>query len=93
MKIRLKNNFSDFKVKKYRNLKGYEKFYDYISEKMAEGKKIYLLFDELQEVVGWEKAIESFRIDFDVYILPVLMYIYCPRNFQLFYRGGILRLK
>lgn len=51
---------------KYRNLKDYEKFYDYISEKIVKGKKTYLIFDELQEIPGWEKAIESFRLDFDV---------------------------
>ena len=28
--------------------------------------KTYLIFDELQAVAQWEKAIESFRLDFDV---------------------------
>lgn len=27
--------------------------------------KIYLLFDEIQNIVGWEKSINSYRIDFD----------------------------
>ena len=27
--------------------------------------KVYLFFDEIQEVVGWEKCINSFRIEFD----------------------------
>ena len=51
---------------RYRNLLNYLDFYDYISEKIISGKKMYLIFDELQNVKGWEKAIESFRLDFDV---------------------------
>jgi predicted AAA+ superfamily ATPase len=33
---------------------------------MVAGQKHYLIFDELQAVEHWEKAIESFRLDFDV---------------------------
>lgn len=51
---------------KYRELTDYIKFYDYISEKIVNGEKTYLIFDELQNVDGFEKAIESFRLDFDV---------------------------
>ena len=51
---------------RYRDLLNYLDFYDYISEKIISGKKMYLIFDELQNVKGWEKAIESFRLDFDV---------------------------
>ncbi|MFP3154739.1 ATP-binding protein [Lachnospiraceae bacterium ZAX-1] len=51
---------------KYRNLSDYLVFYDYISEQIVEGEKTYLIFDELQVVKGFEKAVESFRLDFDV---------------------------
>lgn len=51
---------------RYRTLTNYLNFYDYISERIVPGKKMYLIFDELQAVEGWEKAIESFRLDFDV---------------------------
>ena len=51
---------------RYRDLLNYLDFYDYISEKIIPRKKMYLIFDELQNVKGWEKAIESFRLDFDV---------------------------
>ena len=51
---------------RYRDLLNYLDFYDYISERIISGKKMYLIFDELQNVEGWEKAIESFRLDFDV---------------------------
>ena len=50
----------------YRNLTDYLVFYDYISSCIPEEGKTYLIFDELQMVKHWEKAVESFRIDFDV---------------------------
>lgn len=51
---------------KYRNLTDYLSFYDYISERISKEGKTYLIFDELQAVEHWERAIESFRLDFDV---------------------------
>lgn len=51
---------------RYRTLKDYLTFYDYVSEKINNDDRTYLLFDELQVVEHWEKAIESFRLDFDV---------------------------
>ena len=51
---------------RYRNLTDYISFYDYVSKKIDGVGKTYLLFDELQAVNHWEKAIESFRLDFDV---------------------------
>ena len=51
---------------RYRDLTDYLSFYDYVSEQIAKKGKTYLIFDELQAVEHWEKAIESFRLDFDV---------------------------
>ncbi len=51
---------------RYRNLVDYLTFYDYVSERIPKDGKTYLIFDELQAVEHWEKAIESFRLDFDV---------------------------
>lgn len=51
---------------RYRDLKDYLFFYDYVSERIAKSGKTYLIFDELQVIEHWEKAIESFRLDFDV---------------------------
>lgn len=43
-----------------------EKTYNYIKEFAQERKeKIYLFFDEIQELTGWEKIINSCMIDFD----------------------------
>lgn len=51
---------------RYRDLTDYLSFYDYVSERIPKSGKTYLIFDELQAVEHWEKAIESFRLDFDV---------------------------
>ena len=51
---------------RYRNLTDYISFYDYVSKRIDGEGKTYLLFDELQAVNHWDKAIESFRLDFDV---------------------------
>ena len=51
---------------RYRELTDYLRFYDYISERIPKTGRTYLIFDELQTVEHWEKAIESFRLDFDV---------------------------
>ena len=51
---------------RYREYTDHITFYEYVSEKIVPGKKNYLIFDELQAVEHWEKAIESFRLDFDV---------------------------
>ncbi len=51
---------------RFRNLSNYLNFYDYVSERIPKNGKTYLIFDELQVINHWEKAIESFRLDFDV---------------------------
>lgn len=51
---------------KYRDLYQYLPFYEYVSNLIPETGRTYLIFDELQVVEHWEKAIESFRLDFDV---------------------------
>lgn len=55
---------------RYRDLTDYLSFYDYICKRISDQGKTYLIFDELQAIEHWEKAIESFRLDFnvDIYI-------------------------
>ncbi len=61
-------NFEDMN---YFHLQTAQALHDEITKKAAamEGK-IYLFFDEIQEVKGWEKCINSFRVslDCDIYI-------------------------
>lgn len=51
---------------RYRNLADYLSFYEYVSGHIARDGRTYLIFDELQAVEHWEKAVESFRLDYDV---------------------------
>lgn len=49
----------------------YQALHAYVCEKIGENKeKFYLFFDEIQEVQGWEKAVNSLRVKFqaDIYI-------------------------
>jgi len=49
----------------------YNAFHDYICEQIGDSKeRFYLFFDEIQEVEGWEKAINSLRVKYkaDIYI-------------------------
>ena len=60
-------NFESFN---YSEIKTGEQLYTYIQQQINPGKKSYILLDEIQEVIGWEKAVNSFMLDFDadVYI-------------------------
>lgn len=67
------NNVSDSNIihmnldsLRYRDLTDYLTFYDHVSARIPANGKTYLIFDELQAIAHWEKAIESFRLDFDV---------------------------
>ena len=49
----------------------YNAFHDYVCDKIGDSKeKFYLFFDEIQEVEGWEKAINSLRVRYnaDIYV-------------------------
>jgi len=43
----------------FETLKDYKALNDYISEKMVSGKKNYIFLDEIQEVDGFEKVVNS----------------------------------
>lgn len=56
-------NFESFN---FSQLSDARSLYNYIQEKITSKKRYYLLLDEIQEVESWEKAINSFLVDFDV---------------------------
>lgn len=39
--------------------------YRYVKKQVLPDKRMYLFFDELQRIDGWENAINAFRVDFD----------------------------
>lgn len=60
-------NFESFN---YSDLTQARNLYEYVKNKIIDKQKYYLLLDEIQEVAMWEKAINSFMVDFnvDIYI-------------------------
>lgn len=56
-------NFESFL---FSELHSAQKLYEFIAEKIQNTQRYYLLLDEIQEVESWEKAINSFLVDFDV---------------------------
>jgi predicted AAA+ superfamily ATPase len=44
----------------------YKNFYNYVKNKIANKGRCYLFFDEMHKVTHWEKAVNSFRVDFNV---------------------------
>ncbi len=60
-------NFESFE---FSELDKAEKLYKYIRDKILNKSRYYIILDEVQEVKDWEKAVNSFMVDFnaDVYI-------------------------
>lgn len=56
-------NFESFT---YSEILTAEKLYKYIQQEINPSQKYYLLLDEIQEVENWEKAVNSFLVDFEV---------------------------
>ena len=42
-----------------------EALYQYVKERLPVNKRAYLFLDEIQRVIQWEDAVNSFRVDFD----------------------------
>lgn len=59
--------YMNFESLVFIDIKDFEVLYKHIIKKTFNKKgKIYILLDEIQEVKGWEKAINSFLVDLDV---------------------------
>lgn len=60
-------NFESFE---YLELQTAKKLYEFIKQQIKNNNQYYLLLDEIQEVADWEKAVNSFLVDFgaDVYV-------------------------
>ncbi len=49
----------------FADIEDYRDLYKRVRERVTASGKTYLFFDEIQNVVGWEKAINSLRVDID----------------------------
>lgn len=56
--------YLNFESKLYSNIQNDDDLYKYIKDKMNKKIKYYLFFDEIQNVVSWEKVVNSFKTDF-----------------------------
>jgi len=63
-------HFINFESFNYSEIKTGEDLYTSIKQQITPSNKHYILLDEIQEVIGWEKAVNSFLLDFnaDIYI-------------------------
>ncbi len=59
--------FINFESLRYTHLRSAHQLYKYIQDKIIQkNTRYYLFLDEIQEVDGWEKAVNSFMVDFNV---------------------------
>lgn len=56
--------YINFESKEYANIIDENVFYSYVKEKIKNENKYYLFFDEIQNINGWEKVINSFKSDY-----------------------------
>lgn len=57
-------NFESFE---FDEMHDYKQLYKYIKDKLkSKSKKHYILLDEIQQVQGWEKAVNSLLVDYNV---------------------------
>ena len=62
--------YINFESLKYANLTDYQALYEYVCGISAQaGTKVFLLFDEIQNVKAWEKAVNALRVDCDCEIV------------------------
>lgn len=58
--------YLNFELMKYDSIRNYKQLYELVVENIIKDKKNYLFFDEIQQVEGWEKAINSLTLEYDV---------------------------
>lgn len=57
--------YINFENPEFFDLLSYKDLYKYLKDKVVANKKVYFLFDEIQEVSEWQKLINGLRIAFD----------------------------
>ena len=57
--------YMNFESAKFDDIKDYKDLYNYVKERIK-NERVYLLLDEVQNIKAFEKAINSFKVDFDI---------------------------
>ena len=68
--------------------------YYYVKERIIEGKRMYLFFDELQRINGWENAVNAFHVDFncDIYVTGSNAYL-LSSEYSTYLSGRCVEIK
>ncbi|MCI8778240.1 MAG: ATP-binding protein [Bacilli bacterium] len=53
--------YINFESKEFSFIKNDDDLYSYVKNKIVDDERYYMFFDEIQNVCGWEKAINSFK--------------------------------
>lgn len=71
-----------------------EDIYQYVKERLPAGKRAYLFFDEIQRILDWQDAINSFRVDFDcdIYVTGSNAYL-LSSEYATFLAGRCVEIK
>lgn len=71
-----------------------EDFYFFVKGRVIANRKMYLFFDELQRLDGWEDAVNSFRVDFDcdIYITGSNAYL-LSSEYSTYLSGRYVEIK
>lgn len=71
-----------------------DELYRYVKERVLLDRRIYLFFDELQRMDGWENAVNSFRVDFDcdIYITGSNAYL-LSSEYSTYLSGRCVEIK
>lgn len=71
-----------------------DELYCYVKERVLPDRRIYLFFDELQRMDGWENAVNSFRVDFDcdIYITGSNAYL-LSSEYSTYLSGRCVEIK
>lgn len=69
-------------------------FYHHVSQLIIPDKKMYLFFDELQRITGWEDVVNCFRVDFncDIYITGSNAYL-LSSQYSTYLSGRFVEIK
>lgn len=86
--------YMNFESAEFYHVKNYEDLYTYIKEKIDNKDKFYILLDEVQNVLKWEKAVNSILVDFntDIYITGSNAYL-LSSDLTTLLAGRILTIK
>lgn len=68
----------NFEELEYEDLQDYKKLYQYIKDRLAENKMMYIFLDEIQNVPSYEKVVDSLHVkeNIDIYITGSNSYIF-----------------